>query len=414
MKFFVWLSGADRDILAQCTNLRRSERIRFAGLGALILIPPVLGFVSMAYAVSTIVPNMAVAAGGGLVWALIILSVDRYLVSTLYKSKLRGGGTRALAMLARFAFAVIVGVAVSHPLVLLWFEDSITQQLAVQQRAAVDARLKQGEQAKARVPQSTSAALIKSKSATVDCLRRLQTYEQSNQQRDLPCGVSSGIATCMSRCVTIIRQIEATEAEIARLRTADRTAQSRRDDQISAVDAATRRDVADIRRHFSDDYLARVAALEQIAERSSQVDHVQWFLILLFVFVDILPLTMKIATPMGEYEEIRDSRLTEAQVEQRIARDLAQSGVAYQAVAEARAQNASLRAELGDLAKLTFEFIENYDKGRAAFSRRKIRAAKSTAEDGVDRAEQESQINNVFNEAWQRALARFRTHLERT
>src|SRR5690348_15253228 len=124
---FVWLSGADPDILARCTNLRRSERIRFASLGAMTAIPAVLGTCSMAYAMSTLTHDPRLYLAAGLTWGCIVLIIDRYLVSTVYKSTVNKLGGRIGSVLARLLFGLLVGITVSHPLVLLWFNDSIHQ-----------------------------------------------------------------------------------------------------------------------------------------------------------------------------------------------------------------------------------------------------------------------------------------------
>jgi hypothetical protein len=126
--FFLWLSGTDKELLAQCTNLRRSERIRLQGLGALVLVPATLALFSMAYAVSTVTSRPIIFVTAGLIWASIILAIDRYLVTTINKSTEGRTAGRGLSILIRFIFAIFVGVAVAHPFILLWFHDSTSQQ----------------------------------------------------------------------------------------------------------------------------------------------------------------------------------------------------------------------------------------------------------------------------------------------
>jgi hypothetical protein len=212
--------------------------------------------------------------------------------------------------------------------------------------------------------------------------------------------------------MTIERQIGDASKELAKLQKLQSVDQVGHTGLVKAVDTATARDVRDIRRHFSSDYLARVTALERIAQRSPQVGYVQWFLILLFVFVDILPVTMKVTTPAGEYEEVRDTRLTEAQMEHEVERELARSGIAFRAVAEARARNASVRDELRDLTESTADFIHDYDAQQVEFARRGVPPGGDP--NSPDQMERETQVAEMFNGAWRRALARFKTHLEGT
>src|SRR5690242_9378705 len=111
---FVWLSGADPEILKQCTKLPRTERRKFAGFGTLVLIPATLGLFSMGYAISTfssdpysINPHASdprIYITGAVVWFLIVLAIDRFLVSTLYKSALKTNRDFWIALSSRFLF----------------------------------------------------------------------------------------------------------------------------------------------------------------------------------------------------------------------------------------------------------------------------------------------------------------------
>lgn len=83
-RFFIWLSGADRVIIDQCTTMGRSERKRFAGLGALVLVPATLGFFSMMYAVSTLTSDPLVYVSAGVLWFLMVAAIDRYILSTTH------------------------------------------------------------------------------------------------------------------------------------------------------------------------------------------------------------------------------------------------------------------------------------------------------------------------------------------
>src|SRR5690349_8312575 len=97
-----------------------------SGLGALVIIPGLLGLFSMSYAVSTVTPSPLIYLGAGIVWFFIVVAIDRYLVLTMQKSAGKGGLTRSVAILSRYVFAVLIGLAVSHPLAMLWFDGSIS------------------------------------------------------------------------------------------------------------------------------------------------------------------------------------------------------------------------------------------------------------------------------------------------
>src|SRR5687767_3822367 len=105
---FIWLSGADTSIIEKCPRHKLYEKIKFSGIGALVLIPAVVGFFSMTYAVSTISNDPWVYYGGGLGWSLIVLAIDRLLVSTTNKSVVVIGNRKLtwLSVLARYMLAI--------------------------------------------------------------------------------------------------------------------------------------------------------------------------------------------------------------------------------------------------------------------------------------------------------------------
>jgi hypothetical protein len=305
---FLWLSGVDANLLASCERAPESERLKFAGIGGLVLIPAVLGFFSSMYAISTLTSNWFLIAVTGVVWGCIVLAIDRYLV--------------------RYVFAIFVGIAVSHPVVLLWFDDSIRQTIEQNRRAAVDERLDAAEQEKRTTASGSAEEQLDERREYLDCLRRLQTAEQTKRAVKLPCGYSSGLPTCGSRCLAVQRQQDQVLVEIQRLearaKEEEETLSARRGD----IDDRARGDVADIEAGFSSDYLARVDALAQVEKGRPHVTQVKLFILILFVLVDIMPITMKLATPMGEYEEIRDTLMLEARVRETSEREVVQASYA--------------------------------------------------------------------------------------
>ncbi|MEV4638030.1 DUF4407 domain-containing protein [Actinoplanes sp. NPDC049548] len=398
-RFTLWLSGADPAILRDCTALSNTELIRFGGLGALTLIPAIMGTFSMAYAVSTLTGNLWLYILAGLAWGVVVLLIDRYLVSTLHKSSVQGRG-RTVPITARLLFAVVVGIAVAHPLVLLWFDDSISQTIAENRRDAVAARQQQADRDVAALPKAPALIpVLESQRATrletLDCLRRLKTYEQSNVQKALPCGISSGSPDCGPRCQDLARQITAVQREItaldgqiAKARTGDGTAAGRYEAEVERVRTKAAADIRDIETRFSSDYLARVAALDQLKERSSHVLVVELFLIGFFVLVDILPVIMKITTPAGEYEQVRDTRLVEAIATQQARR--ATVGEIEAAVAKANADAERVLAEMAAVTRVPLDMLRARERHIELFEHR-VRLLRQSSS-GIDEAITESDI----------------------
>ena len=119
-RVFYWLSGAGTDTLERCPNW---EQRKYVAFGATVLVPCACAFIACAYALSTLTENPAVVYPVAAVWAFIILSIDRALLAG-YRAYLPW--TRKISQFAlRFVVALLMGVTIAHPLVLLLFRDAV-------------------------------------------------------------------------------------------------------------------------------------------------------------------------------------------------------------------------------------------------------------------------------------------------
>ncbi len=127
---FFWLSGAGTETLEQCPTW---EQRKYVAFGATVLVPCTFAFIACAYALSTLTDNARVIYSVAAVWAFIILTIDRALLAG-YRPFL--SWTRKLSQFAlRLGVAVLMGLTIAHPLVLLLFRDTVTSVIE-QERAA--------------------------------------------------------------------------------------------------------------------------------------------------------------------------------------------------------------------------------------------------------------------------------------
>lgn len=150
-RVFFWLSGASSDNLDACPAW---ERRKYVAFGATVLVPSTFACIACAYALSTLTDNWLIIGIVSLVWAFIILTVDRALLATYraYQNIFRKLSQFSL----RIVVAALMGITISHPLTLLLFKDTINsvieqerqvdidevRQLAVTQKAAIETRAK--------------------------------------------------------------------------------------------------------------------------------------------------------------------------------------------------------------------------------------------------------------------------------
>ena len=123
---FLWFcAGADGKLLARCPA---SDWVKYQGIGGIVLATTVLAFVSAAYAFYTVfspktqtaleatihVGTTLASTVAGLLWALVIFNIDRFIVSSTGK----GDGseritlTEFLQSMPRLLMAGIIGASV--------------------------------------------------------------------------------------------------------------------------------------------------------------------------------------------------------------------------------------------------------------------------------------------------------------
>jgi hypothetical protein len=118
---FFWLSGAGTETLERCPAW---EQRKYVAFGATVLVPCAFAFIACAYALSTLTDNPRVIYPVAAVWAFIILTIDRALLAGYrpYMSIFRKLSQFSL----RLVVAVLMGITIAHPLVLLLFRDTIS------------------------------------------------------------------------------------------------------------------------------------------------------------------------------------------------------------------------------------------------------------------------------------------------
>ncbi len=128
---FFWLSGAGTETLEKCPAW---EQRKYVAFGATVLVPCAFAFIACAYALSTLTDNARVIYPVAAVWAFIILTIDRALLAG-YQAY--ASGFRKLSQFSlRLVVAVLMGITIAHPLVLLLFQDTVSS--AVEKDRAVE------------------------------------------------------------------------------------------------------------------------------------------------------------------------------------------------------------------------------------------------------------------------------------
>ncbi|MCZ4410784.1 DUF4407 domain-containing protein [Cryomorphaceae bacterium 1068] len=305
-RFFLFCSGSDIDLLKQC---RRAEQIKHMGFGSLVLVPAVLALVSMSYALSTLEglqDKLWLAILGGFVWSLIIFAFDRFIVSTHRRKTSDAAELNRPAFYLRFAFALILGIVISHPLVMMYFNGSVADQME---------QNLQSEQAAIAQRFDREIQNLDGRIFAMDSLY-LEKQAERNRQADIVAKEIDGevIRNANGELETTGLRGKGPSAEnkIRQLATLENELQALKREQmgekrslgLAKAELSTRKDSSMAAFSLSTDYLHQEMALEQLKASNPIVRLTQWFIIVLFVLVDLLPFIFKTFSTYGLYDKV--------------------------------------------------------------------------------------------------------------
>lgn len=158
-RVFFWLSGAAADTLESCPAW---ERRKYVAFGATVLVPSSFALIAAAYAISTLTDDWRIIAPVSVVWAFIILTVDRALLATYraYQSFARKLSQFSL----RIVVAALMGMTIAHPMALLLFRDTINSVIEEDRQKEIDAARAKGLDARKAV--ETRVPIVEKEIAT--------------------------------------------------------------------------------------------------------------------------------------------------------------------------------------------------------------------------------------------------------
>jgi hypothetical protein len=346
--FLIAISGAQHEILARCPT----ERTRFETLGLTILITSGIAAVSMWFALDSIVNlNPLVAFLIAVVWGLIILTIDRWVVTALPVGRSR----KWSVIIPRVLMAVLVGIIISTPIVLRIFQPEINRQIAVIKQVQSNQFIEQvqdsaiGRQVASLRSEVASIqtiiaadGLVPTNLAADPVLQELNR-ELNNQQaledqyyRQWQCELYGG-SGCLtgatgsgvlaqaaeqsyrqaaSQVSTLTSEIQARQKQLQANDQAASSAQLHQANQelpiVERQLAAAENNLSALETNFaavnnsSGGLLLRLQALSQLSSQLT-VSLARWLVFLLFVVIGSLPVAVKLIQHDGTYEEILEA-----------------------------------------------------------------------------------------------------------
>jgi len=348
---FYWLAGANRRLLAKCPT----ERPKYFGLGAVIVVTGAMAGVSLAFAlVNALSIRTRYAITFGVLWGVAIIMIDRLFVASMHRQ--RNPLFYVIQALPRLAMSVVLGFVISTPFVLQIFKPEINseiQQMQAAQRATYFRNLPTNpvylavQQDQTEVNNLSALAAtggpgidISKDSQLVSLNKRLANAQSqlAHYQNDLSCQLY-GIGTNGQKCkpgygpigqddqsqityysaqVTtlsdeITTRMNTLETQSAQQQTSQqKTYQTQLKTAEQALQTAQQQltlQTANVTSGIKQNHgiLAQLQALGNVTAGNSTLQWARLLLFLLFLFIDIMPVFMKLLMnlmPTSTYDAI--------------------------------------------------------------------------------------------------------------
>ena len=291
-QFFILCSGADTNILDNCSN---GEQNKYAGIGATVFFTALMATIAASYALYTVFDNLYTSIGFGLVWGLLIFNLDRYIVSTIKKRN--NILDELLQATPRIFLAVIIAVVISKPLELKIFEKEINQVLLEQKNDLTLANQNQiAQQFNPKIAELEGQILglqneIDAKETKVNALYDTYITEVEGTSGSMKLGKGPVYKEKREKHDTAL-------AELQKLKTDNKAKITTLENEIIALQGDYKANVSESQPIIDnfDGLMARVTALGTLPWLPS------FFIFLLFLAIETSPIIAKLLSPKGEYD----------------------------------------------------------------------------------------------------------------
>jgi Domain of unknown function (DUF4407) len=317
-RFLLFCSGSEPSILdrPECVT----ERNKYAAIGATILSTAALAALSGGYAVHTVFESAPASVCLGLVWALIIFNLDRYIVSTLrkkaappgasWRERLTAWGQELGHALPRMLLACFISVIITRPLELRLFEREIETRMDAANSELLAGMVRQKD---AEFPDLDRLAEenrrllgeVDVKEEETQALHEAAMEEAIGKEGPGRTGrVGKGVI--FAERWAAFRKAEA-ELNTLKQQNGEKVAANER--RMAEMRGVKDQGVEELRGGVGNrrGLLARLEAHSHLAAHNPAVAWASRFLILLFILLETAPLVAKLLSKRGPYDEIQDA-----------------------------------------------------------------------------------------------------------
>lgn len=301
-QFFWFCSGANIPLLKRCPT----ETSKFTGIGATVFFTGVLAALSGGYAFYTVFENSWWSLGFGLLWGTIIFNLDRFIVSTMKKSK-KGKWQEFLMASPRILLAVMLAIVISKPLELKIFSKEIDRKLVLLEEDIYQREIASIDQRFMDQTQLLQAEINGLKAEIED------KRTQRNTLAEIARKEADGTGGSMQRNAGPIYQLKKADADKAQAELDasmlnNQPQIDRLQTELVNLNSQKANELAAIQRNPWDGMAAQLEALRQISLENRAIYLANLFIIALFIMLECSPVIVKILAQRGPYDELLEIR----------------------------------------------------------------------------------------------------------
>ena len=321
-RFLWWCAGADEYFLRKSP---KQDRVKYAGIGGIVLCTGLLAAVSGGFAFHTIfgpkgdaIDDSLIASTGhgigvflfAIIWGLIIFNLDRFIISSTGK----GDGTDSITWkefgqaLPRIIIALILGFAISAPLEIKILETEIDSKLSeFQQEHTAQLNIKTDivfKQNLSKLEKDKKEYEIK----LVGYEKEMKIFDDqiddlvARQQKEMQDKRAYGFGPVAKKMQMDIDTKRAEKAKFINLKTTEVSAWRKQlnfnDDQINKMSDDLRKAYKDneTRAHKFDGLLKRIQISHEIGGL------IPWIILAVFLCIEMGPIFFKMMMTKGAYD----------------------------------------------------------------------------------------------------------------
>jgi Domain of unknown function (DUF4407) len=308
-------------------NLKKIEtdHVKYASIGATVFFTGLLASLSGGYAMHYVFDNYWVTIPFAILWGLVIFNLDRYIVSSLVKPPTSGRGAffdflkEIPPALPRFLLAGVIAIAVSKPIEIRLFQKEIDTQINEDlEKFKIDYSTnsiykKQIEKIKIGQKNDKISIDLSNKEKQIAALEADYVKEIQGITGTKKYGY--GIAA-----KTIEKTLKSLKSEADSIKKGYFLNDTTNQAKINKLELEHNQNYELELKNRSNNvgFLARNVALGKLQEKSQVVQITSWFLMLLFLILEISPILVKLLSPKGIY----DFQLEKGIVEEKSKADL--------------------------------------------------------------------------------------------